>query len=239
MTNQKTDGSSLLSVAQCPEERDQPHSQASNGEHASNDREDRIHGDMVTGTASVSAISDPAEEHHDAEERQAESEDHAATVTGGTRELIDRLRDKAAWYGQTDGGPLMREAADALEASEQENDDLSSRLGEFLCEVTGGLLSYPTYPVSTMVQHTDEYYEWRAKEDHDDWCDKEDALAAPVEVDEAKLSEALHSAMRDNAMLFDNGTEEWIAESDPVECLPELAHSLAERREEWLRGNGR
>lgn len=64
------------------------------------------------------------------------------------------------------------------------------------------------------------------------------AFAARLEIDEAKLAGALQSAMRDNAMLFDNGTEEWIAESDPAECLPDLAQSLVERRGEWLGVSG-
>ncbi len=54
-----------------------------------------------------------------------------------------------------------------------------------------------------------------------------DALAAqPVKLDAEKVAEVLLLLMRDGAMLFDNGTEEWIAESDPVECLPPLARAL-------------
>jgi len=47
-------------------------------------------------------------------------------------------------------------------------------------------------------------------------------------LDPEKVAEALEQAMRDEAMLFDNGDEEWIAESDPVECLPPLARALCE-----------
>lgn len=56
----------------------------------------------------------------------------------------------------------------------------------------------------------------------------EDALASQPVLDPEKVAEALEQAMRDEAMLFDNGDEEWIAESDPVECLPPLARALCE-----------
>ena len=41
--------------------------------------------------------------------------------------------------------------------------------------------------------------------------------------------------MREEAMTFENGSEEWIAESDPVEVLPALARGLSE----WLGGGAR
>ena len=37
-------------------------------------------------------------------------------------------------------------------------DELHQRFSEFLCEVTGSILSYTNYPVSTMVQYTEAYY---------------------------------------------------------------------------------
>ncbi|MEJ6490723.1 hypothetical protein PQI23_13435 [Leucobacter sp. USCH14] len=157
MTNQKTDGPSLLPVAQCPEERDQPHRQASDGEHASNDREDRIHGDMVTATASASAISDPADEHHDAEEREAESEDHAATVTGDREKLaLDRVWKAmgCAWN------------PDAFKAGVR--DTMWSQVVEFCEEQTAS---------NNRLHRENE--ELRA------------ALAAPVEVDDARLAEVI------------------------------------------------
>lgn len=43
---------------------------------------------------SASASAHPAGEHHDAEEREAESEDHAATATGERERLIDEAE---AW----------------------------------------------------------------------------------------------------------------------------------------------
>ncbi len=94
MTNQKTNRSSLLSVAQCAEERDQTHGHTSNDEHPGNDREDRIHGDMVAKGASAPAPTNPADERHDGEEAEAEaeSEDHAATLTGDeNREGVRQL----------------------------------------------------------------------------------------------------------------------------------------------------
>lgn len=53
-----------------------------------------------------------------------------------------------------------------------------------------------------------------------------DNLAAKL--DPEKVAEVLLRILREEAMLFDNGTEEWIAESDPVECLPPLASALCE-----------
>lgn len=49
-----------------------------------------------------------------------------------------------------------------------------------------------------------------------------------VSLDPKKVAEVLLDLMRAEAMLFDNGTEEWIAESDPVECLPPLASAFCE-----------
>lgn len=60
------------------------------------------------------------------------------------------------------------------------------------------------------------------------------ALAVPPVVNKAKLEQALIGSLRDNAMMFENGAEEWIAESDPAECLPGLIESLVERQREWL-----
>lgn len=51
--------------------------------------------------------------------------------------------------------------------------------------------------------------------------------SAPT-LDPEKVSDELLRLMRDEAMLFDNGTDEWISESDPVECLPPLARALCE-----------
>lgn len=64
------------------------------------------------------------------------------------------------------------------------------------------------------------------------------ALAVPPVVNKAKLEQALIGSLRDNAMMFENGAEEWIAESDPAECLPGLIESLVERQREW-QGTGR
>ena len=55
---------------------------------------------------------------------------------------------------------------------------------------------------------------------------------APVQIDAAKLADKLLALMREEAMLFENGSEEWIAESDPVEVIPALGRGLSE----WLRG---
>ena len=77
---------------------------------------------------------------------------------------------------------LAHEVAPALLARvrelEAERDDLESRLADFLCEVTGGLLSKTGYDARTMIQCTDEYYERRAKEEHDEHCDKTESLEA-------------------------------------------------------------
>lgn len=54
-------------------------------------------------------------------------------------------------------------------------------------------------------------------------------------VDEDKLAAKLLELMREEAMTFENGSEEWIAESDPVEVLPALARGLSE----WLAGGER
>ncbi|WP_053387019.1 hypothetical protein [Leucobacter japonicus] len=48
--------------------------------------------------SSAPASADPADEHHDAEERQAEGEDHAATVTGDREKLIDEAHAEAERY---------------------------------------------------------------------------------------------------------------------------------------------
>ena len=34
--------------------------------------------------------------------------------------------------------------------------------------------------------------------------------------------------MRDEAMMFEDGGYEWIAESDPDDCLPHIARALCE-----------
>lgn len=47
-------------------------------------------------------------------------------------------------------------------------------------------------------------------------------------IDPEKVAEVLLDLMRAEAMTINNGGEEWIAESDPVECLPPLARALCE-----------
>lgn len=110
MTNQKTNRSSLLSVAQCAEERDQTHGHASNGEHPGNDREDRIHGDMVAKSASAPTSINPADEHHDAEERGAEPEHHAATVTGDRENLLAEAKGAFDAAGHMPQGTMDHES---------------------------------------------------------------------------------------------------------------------------------
>ena len=131
-------------------------------------------------SASVSAH--PADERHDAEEREAESEDHAATVTGDHEKLI----------------------AEALDAAE-----------------------YRVTPDSYYGTETDEEAEAKAQgfnaamEIVEPYMQQLAALAAPVEVDTAKLAEVINTAL--NA---------WEGE-EPSEVF--VARAIAER----LRGEGR
>ncbi|MEV8339235.1 hypothetical protein [Leucobacter sp. NPDC077196] len=116
-------------------------------------------------SASVSAH--PADERHDAEEREAESEDHAATVTSEREKLIAEAR---RWPREQD--------------------------------------VEPSRPPAELIN------------------DLADALAAPVEVDEAKLAEVLQGVLVVcSARLYITG--------EP------LARAAVERRPEWLRGEGR
>jgi hypothetical protein len=62
-----------------------------------------------------------------------------------------------------------------------ERDDLSTRLSDFLCDVTGGALSRDSYSVMTMVQATETYFS--------DYYEKEyRALESRADAAEAKLA---------------------------------------------------
>ena len=49
-----------------------------------------------------------------------------------------------------------------------------------------------------------------------------------VSLDPEKVADVLRLAMRAEAMMFEDGGYEWIAESDPDDCLPHIAHALCE-----------
>lgn len=72
------------------------------------------------------------------------------------------IRDLKGWDTNDFPNSIVsrfRQAAHALETSEADADDLASRLSEYLCDSTGGLLSKTGYTVRVMVAHTEEYYE--------------------------------------------------------------------------------
>lgn len=90
---------------------------------------------------------------------------------------------------------LLLSLADALEAAEQraveaerERDDLESRLADYLCDSTGGLLSKTGYDVRTMVAHTEDYYAKLHAEERADVESERDALVAVVEKAEDHLT---------------------------------------------------
>ena len=49
-----------------------------------------------------------------------------------------------------------------------------------------------------------------------------------VSLDPEKVADVLRLAMRAEAMMFEDGGYEWIAESDPDDCLPHIARVLCE-----------
>ena len=49
-----------------------------------------------------------------------------------------------------------------------------------------------------------------------------------VSLDPEKVADVLRLAMRAEAMMFEYGGYEWVAESDPDDCLPHIAHALCE-----------
>ena len=50
----------------------------------------------------------------------------------------------------------------------------------------------------------------------------------PLALDPEKVADVLRLAMRAEAMMFEDGGYEWIAESDPDDCLPHIARALCE-----------
>jgi hypothetical protein len=76
---------------------------------------------------------------------------------------------------------IVRDLADALEAATSERDDLATRLSEYLCDSTGGLLSKTGYDVRTMVAHTEEYYDRVHAEDRKEAEAERDAAVEAVE----------------------------------------------------------
>lgn len=98
---------------------------------------------------------------------------------------------------------------DALDEAEREADDVSTRLSEFLCEVTGSMLSYSTYPVSTMIQHTEEYFDRIAKENHDDYCEKSEQLEEERDaaIERAEAAEAAIERVRAKHVRQDDDDE--------------------------------
>lgn len=67
---------------------------------------------------------------------------------------------------RTVSASLLDSLADALDAVTAERDevtrqqeDLEDRLSAYLCDSTGGRLSKTSYDASTMIQHTEEYYD--------------------------------------------------------------------------------
>lgn len=49
-----------------------------------------------------------------------------------------------------------------------------------------------------------------------------------VSLDPENVADVLRLAMRAEAMMFEDGGYEWIAESDPDDCLPHIARALCE-----------
>lgn len=85
---------------------------------------------VAEAALSVSGSADPADERHDAEERQAESEDHAAaqasTVTGDREKLIEDIATVRRWaITETgwDAGALDRVLAAAALAAPKEKEN--------------------------------------------------------------------------------------------------------------------
>lgn len=76
---------------------------------------------------------------------------------------------------------IVRDLADALEAATRERDDLATRLSEYLCDSTGGLLSKTGYDVRTMVAHTEEYYDRVHAEERKEVEAERDSAVAAIE----------------------------------------------------------
>lgn len=90
------------------------------------------------------------------------------------REFADR-NNGLNWQG------MVRDLADALEVATGERDDLATRLSEYLCDSTGGLLSKTGYDVRTMVAHTEEYYDRVHAEERKEVEAERDAAVAATE----------------------------------------------------------
>lgn len=137
--------------------------------------DEAVEREAIRAALSASASAHPAGERHDAENGEAESEDHAATVTGDREKLIAELRYRSAL--ETKGATQRRH-----------------HLGKILHAAS-------------------------------------DALAAPVEVDEAKLAEAIADEL---------DTDAWIAEEWSAGKLAATARRLVELAvRPVLRGEGR
>ncbi len=115
--------------------------------------------DLAHAALSASASAHPAGERHDAEEREAESENHAATVTGDREKLRVIIDDLRAYAGNGTGdvhapAELFRQAADALAAPVE----VGSRRVEYL------FIGHPGWPDPIISE--DEVWARRWFEEH-------------------------------------------------------------------------
>lgn len=94
-----------------------------------------------------------------------------------TAELEAQLANaKAGWDSAL---RIVNEGNEIIKQVGAERDDLATRLSEYLCDSTGGLLSKTGYDVRTMVAHTEEYYDRvHAEERKEVEAERDAALAA-------------------------------------------------------------
>lgn len=91
--------------------------------------------------------------------------------------------DDAAFIAAADPSTVIALIAE-LRQERERADDLETRLSEYLCDSTGGLLSKTGYDVRTMVAHTEDYYNEIARDE-----------LAPVEAALSRAEETIADAL--------------------------------------------
>lgn len=132
--------------------------------------------------------------------------------------LIERLNAYSAEHQQHGG--ITAEAADALSTLQAENEEMQKQLNmfsEFLCYMTGGLLSKTNYTAQEMISAAEDYQQNVCGE-----CDlraENEKLRAELERVKKKNKYSAHDvalilsdAFGDSCACNFNGNDEWLPE---------------------------
>lgn len=132
-------------------------------------------------------------------------------------ELIDNLRFPS-WHDLEDpDATLLADAADALSTLQAENEEMQKQLNifsEFLCYMTGGLLSKTNYTAQEMVTAAEDYQQSVC-----DNCDKVNVIGNDELIDEVQAIQDKNEKLRaENSIL---------RKMQPVELSGESARTFA------------